>query len=589
MSVPLFGKEDVKMLYNDYRPEIFSEVVGQKEVIENLMAQSARDKFFGVYILCGQFGSGKTTTARIIAKAANCQHKDEHGNPCGVCEDCRSIRDGVAPDVKEIAAAVNTGVDKVREICDTVSYLPVALKRKVYIIDEVQALSKAAFQAFLKMLEEPPKHAIFILATTDVGAIPPTVRSRAATYYFKQLTQNEIAGHLKKVSGMEKLSVSDDACAVIAKYSQGSMRNALSLLDIATQDGKPATGEKVEKLLGVSTPDSVFSIIRDVLSGNAGSIVTKLNALAEGGADLSVLVSDMLNAVSDLTVASVSLDSVKGTEHYLSLIRETVVHGSSVRFTAIADELFKVKQIMNKAPELSMLIVSMVRLSRRGDVVEYVDVPSEDVRVLRSTVSMLETKLRELEERIASGASLQMPIEEEPQNSQPEEIDRVEAEQEETQKSAGEEVETTFDNESVSEPVVESEEPEAVKEEILTTEQEEMVTEEKEEKKAEMPQSKQSSSKAVDDFYANYFFFGGSEEAPGEEEKQSSDASVARLNQQKLEEDAVYKAVMSCCEVTEEGDSIKIVSEFPVAKRFTNILLAAYERRGCDVSGIKVG
>ena len=577
------------MLYNDYRPQTFSEVVGQKEVIENLMAQSARDRFFGVYILCGQFGSGKTTTARIIAMAANCQHKDENGNPCGVCEDCRSIRDGVAPDVQEIAAAVSTGVDKVREICDTVAYLPVALKKKVYIIDEVQALSKAAFQAFLKMLEEPPKHAIFILATTDVGAIPPTVRSRAATYYFKQLTQMEISGHIRNVSDMEKLSVTEDACAVIAKYSQGSMRNALSLLDIATQDGKLATGEKVEKLLGVSTPDAVFAIIREVLAGNAGNIVTKLNALAEGGADLSVLISDMLNTVSDLTVASVSLESVRGTEHYLSLIRETVVHGSSVRFTAIADELFKVKQIMNRAPELSMLIVSLVRLSRRSDVVEYGEAPGEDVTTLRNTVSMLEAKLRELEDRISSGVVVPVPVNEiEQEVTLPleESIEEFDREAVPVENAFDEKVDEPADAEPVSGLEEKSEIPESVCEELAADEPAEHIVKEQAVSVMEEAKAETASAKSVDDYYTN-FFFGGEDETTVDEQ-QINDASVARTNQQKLEEDSVYRAVMSCCDVTEKGESVVIVSEFPVAKRFTNILLAAYERRGYDITGIKV-
>ncbi len=574
------------MLYNDYRPQKFSEVVGQKDAIENIMAQSARDKFFGVYILCGQFGSGKTTTARIIAMAANCEHKDENGNPCGECESCRSIRDGVSPDVQEIAAAVSTGVDTVREICDTVAYLPVALRKKVYIIDEVQALSKAAFQAFLKMLEEPPAHAIFVLATTDVGAIPPTVRSRAATYYFKQLTQEQISGHIRMVSDKEKLSVTEDACAVIAKYSQGSMRNALSLLDIATQDGKPATGEKVEKLLGVSTPDAVFAIIRDVLSGNAGSIVTGLNALAEGGADLSVLVSDMLSVVSDLTVASVSLDSVKGTEHYLSLVRETVVHGSSLRFTALADGLYEAKYRMGKTPELSTLIVSLVRLARRSDVVEYKEAPGEDVTTLRNMVSALEAKLRELEDRIASGIE-QTPVERIVEMPLPAEVqeelsvceeDEVEEVSAEADVVAPEEKNLSVEEEGVAETVpyeqeVDSSETETASVEVVQTETatvEDNAEEEDEEEE--------------EDFFA---FIGLS--SKNKQKQQDGAAGDAWRNQHKLETDAVYKAVMSCCSVTEKEGAVVIDSEFPVAKRFTNTLLYAYERRGYDISGIKVG
>lgn len=563
------------MLYNKYRPQIYSEVVGQEEVIKNLIAQSKRDNFFNVYILCGQYGSGKTTVGRIIGKAANCEHKDADGNPCGVCESCRSIRDGVAPDVQEIAAAVNTGVDKVREICDNVAFLPVALRKKVYIIDEVQALSKAAFQAFLKMLEEPPEHAIFILATTDVGAIPPTVRSRAATYYFKQLTQAEIAGHLRKVSSTEGFSITEDTFSVIAKYSQGSMRNALSLLDMATQDGTGATGEKVEKLLGVSTPDSVFKIICEVLAGNAANIITELNKISEGGADLSVLVSDMLNAVSDLTVASVSLESVGGTEHYLSLIKETVALGSSVKFSAIADELFKAKQIMAKSPELSILTASLVRLSRRSDVVEYKECPGEDVATLRSLVSALETKLRKLEESISHGVVVNTALTpvtvcenadiaggcvpevatelysaEECVLGDVAESDTVEVPVMEPELIAEKEIPVVYAEESVSDNEVTTEISEAVDD----TEEEEDL----------------------------FSFLGISSSQP------KSDCP-AMNNQRELERNPLYEAIIECCKVQEEGDSIRITSEFPVVLRAVRSCVSAYGTQGYDTAGIVIG
>lgn len=558
------------MLYNTYRPQKFSEVVGQTEVIENLASQSKRDKFFGVYILCGQFGSGKTTTARIIAMAANCQHKDGNGNPCGECEACRSIKEGTAVDVQEIAAAVSTGVDKVREICETVSYVPAVLQKKVYIIDEVQALSKNAFQAFLKMLEEPPAHAIFVLATTDVGAIPPTVRSRAATYYFRQLTQSEIAEHCHKVAGTEGLSVTRDACEIIAKYSQGSMRNALSLLDMATQDGMTADGDKVEKLLGVSTPDAVFRIIRDVLAGNAGEVVMDVTALAEGGSDLSVLVTDLLNTVSDLAVASVSPDSVKGTEHYLSLIRETVVLGSSTRFTAFADELYRTKQVISKSPELPVLTVSLVRLARRTDVVLYADSPTEEVTMLRAVVSALEVRVRELEARISGVETTEVPVV------------------------------------SVTESMTES-----LPEKAAYTREESECTRETPE--GHMPADPEVTEAIIDIFFKkkednsqeSICEASGSSATPEDEEADEEDALFAFLglgdeqkkgklklpweNLHRLETDLMFRAVMSCCQICEDGDVIKITSEFPVAEKFLRTCIPAYGRKGYDVSGIRIG
>lgn len=549
------------MLYNEYRPQKFSEVVGQKEVIENLISQSKRDKFFNVYILCGQYGSGKTTTARIIAMAANCTHKDADGNPCGECESCRSIREGMAPDVQEIAAAVSTGVDRVRDICENVVFLPVALRKKVYIIDEVQALSKAAFQAFLKMLEEPPEHAIFVLATTDVGAIPPTVRSRAATYYFKQLTQTEIAEHLREVSSKERFSVTEDTFSVIAKYSQGSMRNALSLLDMATQDGTGATGEKVEKLLGVSTPDSVFKMIREVLAGNAANIITELNKLSDGGADLSVLVSDMLNAVSDLTVASVSLESVKGTEHYLSLIRETVALGSSVRFSAIADELFKAKQVMAKSPELSILIVSLVRLSRRSDVVEYKECPGEDVVTLRGLVSALEAKLHKLEESIGHGVVANTTV-------VPMTVCEKEVAVSEYVPEDGAELDT--EKVPVEEPAQIIEEENPVVDTVKSVSDDKVA--------AEVSEADEDTDEEED-----LFSFLGIDSA------KPQSGCLGLINQRELKKDPLYEAIMECCEEEESGDSIIISSEFPVVLRALRSCVSAYAAQGYNTTGIKIG
>lgn len=598
------------MLYNAYRPQKFTEVVGQKDVIENLMSQSKRDKFFGVYILCGQFGSGKTTTARILAMAANCKHKDEHGNPCGCCEDCRSIIDGTAADFQEVAAAVNTGVDKVREICDTVSYLPVALRKKVYIIDEVQALSKAAFQAFLKMLEEPPAHAMFILATTDVGAIPPTVRSRSATYYFKQLTQTEISAHCRKVSDLEGLSVTQDACDVIAKYAQGSMRNALSLLDMATQEG-PATGETVERLLGVSTPDSVFSIVQSVMRGEAAEVIRKTTELSEGGADLSVLVGDMLQIVADLTVASVSLDSVKGTEHYLSLIRETVPYGSSTRFTAFADELFKAKTAMSRTPDLSVLLVTLVRVSRRSDVVAFADAPGEENAMLRSLVSSLAKKVGELEEKLANGSYV-IPVAEPSVSTVIEETKEEEQEVREelvTETESVEEVQeepvsddlTDFSEASLEdipeEMLFVGMDPDAVTEEasVVSCEDALVIVAEVEESSVEpvleetVPVSEEISVKedSEEEEEEDLFSFLGLTSAE-DKKQQKSDAREAWNNLNKLSDVPMIRAGLSCCDVKESGSEVVVTSELPVAKRFISVCLSAFEQQGYDVAGIKI-
>lgn len=599
------------MLYNTYRPKKFSEVVGQKDVIDNLLAQSQKEKFFGVYILCGQFGSGKTTTARILAMAANCQHKDENGDPCGECESCRAIREGTAVDVQEIAAAVNTGVDKVREICDTVSYLPVVLRKKVYIIDEVQALSKSAFQAFLKMLEEPPAHAMFILATTDVGAIPPTVRSRSATYYFKQLTQTEISGHCKKVALAERFSITDDACDVIAKYSGGSMRNALSLLDMAAQDRNgEISGETVEKLLGVSRPDMVFSVVESIMEGNAAEVIRKTTELSEGGADLSVLVNDMLSIVADLSVASIAPDSVTGTACYLNLVKKTVLCGSSTRFTALAEELFRAKQMMSRNPELSVLLVALVRAARRTDIVKYQDAPAEETRLLREMVQTLIGKVSALEEQLLHGKTVFLK-----EDSVSSEVVPVEAPVdvpievcEVSEMLNGCESETSEDIPAVAEEMVSEddfeEESEAIEEPELhlleESEAEEAsgpdaATEKNDKEKETTAASGSEESKEVtvavssseeDEEEMDIFSFLGLSKEDAAPKK--GEASKAWKNLEELGSVPMIRAALSCCETEERADEVIIATKFPVAKRFLASCLGAFSQQGYDITGITI-
>ena len=181
------------------RPMKFDDVIGQGVIVKNLAAQSKTNKFFQSYLMYGHYGCGKTTTARILAAAINCHHKDENGNPCGTCEHCQAVRRGCA-DMVEIDGASNTGIDNIRQLKEQVEYLPTVLDKKVYIIDEVHKLSDAAFNALLKVLEEPPAHVVFILATTDMDKIPATVLSRLAKYEFKRISTDTLVEHFKTVA-----------------------------------------------------------------------------------------------------------------------------------------------------------------------------------------------------------------------------------------------------------------------------------------------------------------------------------------------------------------------------------------------------
>ena len=593
------------MLYNTYRPYRFDDFVGQAAVVDNLRSQSKLNRWFGVYIFCGQYGSGKTSMARTIAMAVNCKHKDEYGNPCCECEDCRAIMEGNSPDVIEIAAAVSTGVDKVRELCNTVSYLPVSLSKKVYIIDEVHALSKAAFQAFLKMLEEPPEHVVFILATTDVAAIPPTVRSRAAVYYFSQLTQTDISNHLKKVSALEHLTVSDDACDVIAKYSQGSMRNALSLLDMAVQGKEGATGAAVEQLLGVSTPDALFSVIKSVLKGKAGEVIQKTNELIEGGADINVMVSDMLAFVSDLAVACVAPGSIKGTEHYLSLLRETALLGDASRFASIAEGLLDAKTMLRKQSDASVLIVSLVKLSRNGNVaVPEVKNSDDENAILRQTVSLLEQKLRALEESLAAGTFVMAT---EAVTEKWEESEKIVAEEdamaaEEQQKEA--ELFVASGTEDVNEDMADSDaiaefeaecDAEIVEESVsVSSVREEHLPEVQMPEDADVtPTTDCVVSKIPEKLPEQEVSAGGPSglfaflEMDDVESGKVVEKRYPVLARLEREEEA-FCAALACCSVDENEEGAVITTTFPTVRKFLVSCLDAYQVRGMDVTGIKI-
>jgi len=336
------------MLTLKYRPHNLEQVVGQEQIVELIRSQSIRNEWFPVQLLYGQYGGGKTTIARIIALCANCQHKDANGNPCLECETCKSILAGTHPDVEEIAAAVNNGVDDIRELTQRVAFKPVSLRYKVYIIDEVHMLSKGAFNALLKLLEAPPEHAMFILCTTEKNMILDTIQSRTAPYSFTSISKELIQKHVLHISKLEGFKVTDDAAAVIAKRSQGSMRTALMLLEMATKETGEATGESVEKMLGISRPAEVFSVIRSLVTRDKAELVRCMARLNESGASVVELLKDVSEGMTELALASVYPDGLFGSDTYVAMVKEIIPLGNTATFQAIADELVTIKATMPK-------------------------------------------------------------------------------------------------------------------------------------------------------------------------------------------------------------------------------------------------
>lgn len=253
--------------YQTYRPQNFNEVVGQELIVKALLSASKLGKIGHAYLFCGSRGVGKTTLARILAKAANCPNLKD-GDPCGTCDVCIAIARGNFLDVVEIDAASHTGVDNIRELIERINFGPTQGKTKVFIIDEVHMLSKAAFNALLKTLEEPPAHALFILATTDIDKVPDTIVSRTQRFDFRKITSPQILETLQRIVKKEKLKLSDSALQIIVDNSEGGLRDALSQLSMIAVLDKGSSEEDIHMLLGTTSRATVVELLGLVASGN---------------------------------------------------------------------------------------------------------------------------------------------------------------------------------------------------------------------------------------------------------------------------------------------------------------------------------
>ena len=294
-------------LYRKFRPDNFEDVKGQDHIITTLKNQIKADRIGHAYLFCGTRGTGKTTVAKIFAKAVNCQNPVD-GSPCGECAMCKSISAGTSMNVIEIDAASNNGVDNIREIREEVTYRPTEGRYKVYIIDEVHMLSAGAFNALLKTLEEPPEYVIFILATTEVHKIPITILSRCQHYDFKRISIETITDRMRELMEEEHVEVEERALRYVAKVADGSMRDALSLLDqcIAFHLGEVLTYDFVLEVLGAVDTDIFSRLLRDVIGRNVPKVLDTIDELIMQGRELSQLAADFTWYLRNLLLAKTS-------------------------------------------------------------------------------------------------------------------------------------------------------------------------------------------------------------------------------------------------------------------------------------------
>ena len=292
-----------KVLYRKYRPQDFNDLYGQDNIKTLLKESIKQQKLAHAYLFSGPRGTGKTSTAKLFAKTINCENPID-GIPCNKCNSCLNYEE--SPDIIEIDAASNNGVDEIRDLRDNAKILPALSKYKVYIIDEVHMLSQSAWNAFLKILEEPPKHIIFILATTEIQKIPITILSRCQRYNFQKISNNVISENLKRIADLEKIEIDEEAIKYLAELSDGGMRDALSFLDQLSKENQKITIELIEKTFGVIGTNDINEII-DALSSQD---IDKFNQIIDNyknkGLDLNLLINKLIDYLYSLEIKTIN-------------------------------------------------------------------------------------------------------------------------------------------------------------------------------------------------------------------------------------------------------------------------------------------
>ena len=297
-------------LYRKWRPQTFSEVVGQKHISVPLSRAVTEDRLAHAYLFSGPRGTGKTSMAKILAKAVNCECR-RGADPCNACRTCEEITSGASLDVYEIDAASNRGIEEIRALKESVRSLPTVCRKKVYIIDEVHMLTKEAFNALLKTLEEPPSHVLFILATTEPEKIPLTILSRCQRYEFRRIAAEDISRHLRYVAEQSGFALEEDAADLIAVRAEGGLRDALSLLDQCSgaAGGRPLTAAMVYDLLGLTGKDRILSLASHVLRRESGAALSEFSAILQDGKEPSAVMTELLGHFRDVMVAKIHPDA----------------------------------------------------------------------------------------------------------------------------------------------------------------------------------------------------------------------------------------------------------------------------------------
>ena len=379
-------------LYRKWRPRTFDEVHGQEHITSILKYEVANGKFSHAYLFCGSRGTGKTSCAKILAKAVNCLSPVD-GSPCGKCEACLSIDSGAATDVLEMDAASNNGVDNIRDIRDEVVYSPSNLKYRVYIIDEVHMLSVSAFNALLKTLEEPPEHVVFILATTELHKLPATIISRCQRFDFRRIATEVLKNHLLHIAESEGVELHESAAFLLAKHAQGGMRDAISLLDLCAGKREAIDDELVNNTVGTVGRENILEVVRAIIKKDYDTIFSAINKIVRSSRDITVFWQDLISVYRDLLVVK----SLKNHASYLDLTdSETKALGE------IAAE-FTTEKLSYHCSMLQEALLTMTKANAvRRITAELTLVRMCDERLVNTTEAML-SRIADLESGMTLG------------------------------------------------------------------------------------------------------------------------------------------------------------------------------------------
>ena len=368
-------------LYRKYRPATFSDVVGQDHITKTLKNELDCGKVVHAYLFTGTRGTGKTTCAKILAKAVNCL-SPVNGDPCGECEICRSVALDEISDIVEMDAASNNGVDDIRELREQVNFTPATCKYRVYIIDEVHMLSGAAFNALLKTLEEPPEHVVFILATTEVHKLPATILSRCQRFDFRRIDSAEIVSRLKYVAKNEGLNLTDDAATLIASAADGGMRDALSILDLCASTGSDITEDTVANVCSMAGNDYLIKLADLIKSHSTEQALMLIDELHNSSVDMLRLLSELTGHFRDLMIVKV----VKGNQ------KPIVCSSSKMKALELQAQQFDIKEIMSILSVLQSSATAMQNGNRRCEM---------EMAIIRLCNPEIRQDLSSLEQRIA--------------------------------------------------------------------------------------------------------------------------------------------------------------------------------------------